>query len=558
MALTLQRKFIGLSVLILVCTGAVGATGYWAINGLSSGLSDLLVANKALRNHLEGDMMHDALRGDVLAAFRAGESSNAAEKDAVRGDVTEHAKWFRTLLAQNRDLPHAAPVKKALAEIEPVLETYIETAKELVELGLTDRARADAKFSDFAKVFSVLEIKMKGLSDIFTTSAEDISQRNLALADNDTKLMIGIALAGMLAVTLAITLTARSIMHPMRKCVGALEAIAAGDTSVEVDYQSDDEIGKVAQAVAGYRDQVIETRALQAEQAEAEKRAEKEQRKFMNRMADSFQTSVGEVVETVSSASTELQSSAEALTATSEQTSSRATSVAAASEEASTNVQTVASAAEQLSSSIGEISRQVEQSNQITRNAVDESGRVNDMMLGLAESANKVGEVVSLITDIAEQTNLLALNATIEAARAGELGKGFAVVASEVKNLANQTAHATEEISAQIGGIQGATQEAVTAIGGISETIDKMRQITSAISAAVDQQAMTTEEIARNIEQAAGGTSEVSSNIETVTQAAGETGHTAAQVLAAASEMSQQSELLNAEVSKFIAHVREA
>ncbi len=335
--------------------------------------------------------------------------------------------------------------------------------------------------------------------------------------------------------------------------------LAEGDTSAEISYVDDsDELGGMAKAVQVFKDNAIRVKEMESEQVEQEKRAEEEKRRTMNKMADDFQASVGGVVDTVSSASTQLQSSAQSMTSTSEQTSSKATAVAAASEEASTNVQTVASAAEELSSSISEISRQVSQSTEISGTAVKAAEQADEMVQGLAMSAQKIGEVVELITDIADQTNLLALNATIEAARAGEAGKGFAVVASEVKNLANQTAKATEEISSQIGGIQGATADSVKAIQGITKTIGEISEISTAISAAVEQQGAATSEIARNVEQAASGTNDVSSNIGSVTEAASEAGQSAEQVLNAANELSQQSEKLKAEVDKFMAQVRSA
>jgi methyl-accepting chemotaxis protein len=354
-------------------------------------------------------------------------------------------------------------------------------------------------------------------------------------------------------------LFARSITNPIARMTDSMGVLADGNLDAEIPAQDrSDEIGEMAAAVQVFKENAIRVKEMEAEQLEQEKRTEDEKRRMMNQMADDFQASVGGVVQTVSSASTELQSSAQSMTAISEQTSSQATAVAAASEEASTNVQTVASAAEELSSSISEISRQVSQSTEIAGTAVGAAEQADEMVQGLAMSAQKIGEVVALITDIADQTNLLALNATIEAARAGEAGKGFAVVASEVKNLANQTAKATEEISSQISGIQSATQDSVQAIQGITKTIGEISEIAGAIAAAVEEQGAATSEIARNVEQAAAGTGEVSSNIGGVTQAAGEAGQSATQVLNAANELSEQSELLKSEVDKFMTQVRNA
>ena len=350
---------------------------------------------------------------------------------------------------------------------------------------------------------------------------------------------------------------ARSITKPIDAMTDTMGILADGNLEVEIPSQDrSDEIGEMAEAVQVFKDNAIEVKRLEEEQKANEERQAREKREMMLKMADDFEGSVGGVVNSVSSASTEMQSSASSLSATAEETSKQSTTVAAASEQASSNVQTVASAAEELSSSISEISRQVAQSTQISATAVAEVEGANAQVQGLADAANKIGEVVALITDIADQTNLLALNATIEAARAGEAGKGFAVVASEVKNLANQTAKATEEISNQIGGIQTATQDAVHAIGSIGGIINQMNEIASTIAAAVEEQGAATSEIARNVEQAAAGTGEVSSNIAGVTQAAAETGASADEMLNAAQELSQQSELLRGEVDKFLSNIR--
>ena len=261
---------------------------------------------------------------------------------------------------------------------------------------------------------------------------------------------------------------------------------------------------------------------------------------------------VSEVVEIVSSASAELQSTAESMSATAEETSRQSQAVAAAAEEATTNVQSVAAASEEMAKSIDEIGRQVEQSAAIASRAVQEADSTNVSMESLAEAAQKIGEVVELISDIASQTNLLALNATIEAARAGDAGKGFAVVASEVKSLANQTAKATDDISSQISGMQDATKSTVDAIKGISTTINEISEIASAIAAAVEEQGAATQEISRNVQEAAAGTQDVSDNIGGVNAAAAETGQAAGQVLTSAAELSQQGEILRQEISKFL------
>ncbi len=330
------------------------------------------------------------------------------------------------------------------------------------------------------------------------------------------------------------------------------------DATACLDGERKDEFGAVSRALSQTRRLLGEAEESETARKLAEERAVEEQKEQRLAMAQRFETTVGAVVEGVSAAAGKMEVSAQSVSTTAGQTNSQATSVATAAEQASLNVQTVASASEELSSSIDEISRQVAQSAQVAGAAVTEVEGANAKVQGLAAAAQKIGEVVALITDIADQTNLLALNATIEAARAGEAGKGFAVVASEVKNLANQTARATEEISTQIGGIQNATEEAVAAIGSIGGTISQISEISSAISAAVEEQGAATQEIARNVEEAANGTAEVSSNIVQVTQAADDTGRSADAILHEASEMSRQSDRLRDEANAFLQTIRAA
>ncbi len=378
-----------------------------------------------------------------------------------------------------------------------------------------------------------------------------------AAASDIEMMMVLVGLGALISIGLIGTLLARSIARPVVDMTASMNRLAEGELSVAIPAtERTDEIGEMAGAVQVFKDNAIRTQELEAEQEAQKKRAEEERRAAMHQLADEFERSVGGVIETVTSAVAELEASSGQMAATANETSAQATTVASASEQASANVQTVASAAEELSGSISEIGRQVAQASQIASGAVRQGEATNVKVQGLATAANKIGEVVALITDIAEQTNLLALNATIEAARAGDAGKGFAVVAAEVKNLANQTAKATDEIGAQIAGIQTATREAVSAIVTITKTISEIDQVNAGIASAVEQQGAATQEIARNVEQAATGTHEVTSNIAGVNQAASETGAAANQIQASAAELSQQAETLRGEVAKFLGQVR--
>jgi methyl-accepting chemotaxis protein len=340
--------------------------------------------------------------------------------------------------------------------------------------------------------------------------------------------------------------------------VTPMQALGKGDLSAQVPHQGEPtEIGSMADSLQVFKEALIAKKAAdEAAALDAEAKIERGRR--VDGITRDFESMIGGIVETVSTASSQLEASAGTLTTTAERSRELATVVAAASEEASTNVQSVASATEEMASSVNEISRQVQESARMAGDAVDQARRTNDRVSELSKAAARIGDVVELINNIAGQTNLLALNATIEAARAGEAGRGFAVVASEVKALAEQTAKATGEIGQQITGIQSATQESVGAIKEISGTIEKLSEISSTIAAAVEEQGAATQEISRNVQQAAQGTMQVSSNIADVQHGASETGSASSQVLSAAQSLSGESNRLKLEVGKFLKSVRAA
>jgi len=369
---------------------------------------------------------------------------------------------------------------------------------------------------------------------------------------------------------------ARTIAAPMVRLTSVMGSLSEGDNDVEVPYQSRaDELGDMGQAVQIFKQNAIDKIRLEGEEKKAVAEREREEeasrqretarnqeREARQENIDNLTTGFGDTVEEVLSAvatqSSEMESSAQSMTQIAKQTLDESVTVASAAEQATASVQTVASAAEELSSSISEISRQVSHSADISGRAVEAAEGTNQTIRDLAEAAQRIGEVVDLINDIANQTNLLALNATIEAARAGDAGKGFAVVASEVKNLASQTAQATEDIGAQISAIQNTTNQAVTAIEGIGSTISEMNEIATSIASAVEEQGAATGEISRNVQEAARGTEDVSSSIVNVKSGSEQTGDASGSVLSASQQLSERFQGLRSEVEKFLTDIKAA
>ena len=458
------------------------------------------------------------------------------------------------------NIPHSEEQSKLYQTYTLELKKYIDLHHTIVELSHADKD-AEAKdvlegdsFKSYNQATDALDVLVKLNSEgaAAATAAADVT------GDRASWVIFGVLTLSILCALACWQVMTRWINDPIVRLTDAMGKLANGTLGTIVpDRDRGDEIGRMAQAVEIFKENAVQKQRMEAEQSAEQERREKRGRQIED-LAKGFDRSVATVLSSVAGATEQMQTTAQMMSANAEQTSRQASTVAAATEEASSNIQTVASAAEELSASIREIGRQVEESSRISRTATDEAEHTDLTVKGLAEKASRIGEVVKLINDIASQTNLLALNATIEAARAGEAGKGFAVVAGEVKNLANQTAKATDEIGTQVGEVQAATHQAVSAISGIVGRIGEISRIASAIAASVEEQSAATGEIARNVAQAAAGSQEVTKTIAGVTQSAGETGSAASQVLSSAQRLAAQAASLQTEVSRFLDGVRSA
>jgi methyl-accepting chemotaxis protein len=550
------RLAIGFA-LVLLLTGALGLVSLQGMSTLASQTTNLYehpfqVTRATLEAKVEIAVMSRLVRDAVLS-----DDPQAIDRIAQEIDASERLAEQKIAQAREQYLGDKADydaLRSAFVAWKPIRDQILTLARqqrdreaqELVTTAGALQLAAIAKPMEICLTFA----RNKAGAFMEKAKATEAGIRTVTTALLAAALLIGVVAA---------LLSSRSVTSPLAGLRNSMTQLASGDHQIAVPSLSrGDEVGEMAKAVEVFKLNAAEIDRMRVEQRNTEERAAANKRRELTALADTFETSIKGVVGAVSAASTQLQATAQSMSSVAQHASRQTTAVAAASEQAAANVQTVAAAAEELSSSITEIGRQVAEASRVSGQAVDQANRTDQIVKGLAEAAGRIGDVVRLISDIASQTNLLALNATIEAARAGEAGKGFAVVANEVKNLANQTAHATDDISQQMTAVRSATDEAVGAIGGIVRTIARISEISATIAAAVEEQSAATNEIARNTEQAAAGTQDVSSNIGGVSQAASDAGAAANQVLSSASGLSQQSEALRTEVDRFITRVRTA
>ncbi|MBR0755245.1 HAMP domain-containing protein [Bradyrhizobium jicamae] len=551
-----------------------------AIRGFSAGISKVITTIEPILNSLQNRMttadasltvlLNVARVAQDLRLSAGGRAAKLSPAISARRPLTA-AEYSQIDRAQGRvdvdreriqaDVDQLGHPPQLSEVLKNAIDAYFVRAAAVVENEMP-AARTDGSYSISPNQLAAAIVP--AVQTFFTVRDAALSEaaRRVSAARDSATFMFALAIAaviGLLGVVAGVTLMLRRrIVGPLGMLTDVIGKLAAGQHEINVPAsERSDEIGLMARSLQAFKAALIAKNA--ADQAVAiEANAKIERGRRLDDVTRDFEAVIGEIVEVVSLASSDLEASAGTLTSTADRAEQLTSEVTAASEAASVNVHSVALATEKMASSVSEISRQVQEAARIAGEAVHQARHTNQRVSALAGAANRIGDVVELINAIAGQTNLLALNATIEAARAGDAGRGFAVVAAEVKALAEQTSKATGKISEQISDIQSATEESVEAIMAISGVISQVSEIASAVASAIEEQGVATQEISRSVQQAAHGTQQVSTNISDVQRGAGETGSASAQVLAAATSLSRESTRLTQEVGRFLHSVRAA
>lgn len=556
--LSIRNKLIALVSVLLIAPISLGAFAVYEMRAINESAQDIQMTwlpsiRQISELRIQAARYRAILRDHILIA-------DEKKKASINKALDDRVKAYDVAISKYEPLISSPEERALFNELGTLWQAYRNAANDVIT--------ASAK-GDFAKAVEINTDKAtppgRAMDDVLLKLV-DLNEKGGALSGDKAKGDYALAfriVLGVLAVMVVIGLCwavtiVRDIARGISSVLQPMRTLATGDLSVDIPHQGEaTEIGQIADTVQVFKDAMI-AKAAADEVTAQEASAKMRRAATVDNATRQFESMIGEMIASLSSASTEMEATAGTLTSAADLTRQLSNSAASASQNVSESIQSTATASEEITSSVNEISRQVLESSRVAQLAVQQAQKTDASIGELSEAATRIGDVIKLITAIAEQTNLLALNATIEAARAGEAGRGFAVVASEVKALASQTAKATDEISSQIAGMQAATTDSVATIKEISATIDLMSEISSTIAAAVEEQGAATKEIARNVQQAADLSVQVASNIADADRGNSETGTASAQVLIAAQSLSKESNHLQLEVHNFLATIRAA
>ena len=552
---SLAVKAGGFALASTVLVGAVGGAATWLLSGTLSRTTEI---SDVLRNHLEADMMHDALRSDVLASLAAVNPAYGLSAEEVKADLESHVEHFRDMIETNSVLTQGNELAAVVQAVKPGLETYVATATKLVETASVDEAAAMAMLPGFFKDFRTLEVALSDASDKIAAVATKAVDDAEAIGWMAQLAMLAATVLAIGSVVTIVIGARRQVVQPIVDITAAMDKLAAGDTTVQAPHASrEDEIGRMAAALSKFRENAINRIELEnTQRAQEADRAERSRR--VEALAASFGDQLSSNLSHLRDSSSRLLGDASTLENVCEEANHSARMAIDATAGANSNVQTIAAATTELSASIQEIATRMSESARSAEMAASQGVAAGATAQQLADAARSIDEIVSVIGNVAEQTNLLALNATIEAARAGEMGRGFAVVASEVKGLASQTSRATEDVSRRISEIQSISNRSTGQLRDVVQLIEQMKQFSVAVAAAAEEQSSATNSIAENVNSAADRSEEARASVAAMSSVTAKTREATDSVQSSARAVEELTERLNSVARDFLEKLKAA